>query len=268
MIPIPPIRPTPCSPKTTLGTPQRPPPLPKKVCFEHAFSSYLNDPAGRIAKVIVHFAVTQVVHAWSDPSIDPNRAIDPILTCFVHPALLDRQNRLHMDMFAAVQSWVNELPPDRKAVILDGLTREGVRQGRHHDDDVRAASDSYHSGGCCAPPPRKSGFPDLNIAGVNFGNPLAVVQQEFESFENRGNGRSFEYAQQETNDYQGNSTRQEYRHQEYETRQEEGGYEQYERTSYQQEEHYSRRGESASYYSAEQGMATRIESELIGRNGV
>ena len=213
----------------------------------------MNDPAGRLAKVIVQFAVTQIVHAWSDPSIDPHRAIDPILTCFVHPALLDRQSKLHMDMFAAVQSWVNELPPDRKAMILDGLTREGVREGRHHDDDVRAAADSHHNGGCCAPPPRKSGFPDLNIAGVNLGNPLAVVQQEFESFENRGNSRSYEYAQQQTDYYQGNSVRQEYRREEYETRRGEGEYERYERTSYQQEQ-YSGRGENASYYSAEQGI--------------
>jgi Heterokaryon incompatibility protein Het-C len=150
----------------------------------------LNDPAGRLAKVIVHFAVTQVVHAWSDPTINPHDAIAPILTCFVHPAFLDRQNPLHMDMFAAVESWVNDLPPDRKEVIFDGLTREGVREGRHHDDDVRSAVDEKHSG-CCPLPPRRPAAVNLEDGGAQEGFKRQDVPQQ-QSYQRYSEREEFE----------------------------------------------------------------------------
>ena len=101
--------------------------------FPLTCSCYLNEPAGQVAKVIVRFAVSQVVAAWSNPAIDAVNAVEAILTCFVHPALLDPASRFHQDMFSAVRIWTEQLSTEKKARILDGLTREGVRQGRHHD---------------------------------------------------------------------------------------------------------------------------------------
>lgn len=106
-------------------------------------SCFLNTPAGQLAKVIVRNSVTEIVAAWSSDSVDPNRAIDSVLQCFVHPALLDHSNKLHQEMMSVVRDWIEGLPSDKKSRILDGLTREGVRQGRHHDDQVRQASHAH-----------------------------------------------------------------------------------------------------------------------------
>jgi hypothetical protein len=98
----------------------------------------LNDPAGRVAKVIVRHAVTEIVAAWSDASRDPEQAIESVLSCFCHPALLNQTWQLHRDMFAVVKDWVDNLPPQTKPRILQGLTSEGVRRGENHDNEVSA----------------------------------------------------------------------------------------------------------------------------------
>jgi hypothetical protein len=41
-------------------------------------------------------------------------------------------------MLANVKNWIEQLIPDKRARVLDGLTREGVRLGRHHDDEKTA----------------------------------------------------------------------------------------------------------------------------------
>lgn len=98
-------------------------------------SCYLNEPAGKVAKVIVRHAATQVVAAWSDTTIDPRTAIDSVLQCFTHPAMLNSSVKLHCDMLAVVKTWIDGLPQDRKQKILSGLTRDGVKQGLHHDTE-------------------------------------------------------------------------------------------------------------------------------------
>jgi hypothetical protein len=99
----------------------------------------LNEPAGLVAKIVVSYAVTQVVAAWSNETIDARNAVESILQCFCHPALLNQSSQLQQTMFATVKLWIDSVPVDKKPRILDGLTREGVRQGRHHDDEKRKA---------------------------------------------------------------------------------------------------------------------------------
>ena len=128
-IPILPIQLTACSPKTISG----------KLSGKCSYGScYLNEPAGNVAKVVISYAVTQVVAAWSNETVDPRAAVESILQCFCHPALLT-QSPLHQTMFATVKLWVDNIPVDKKARILEGLTSQGVRQGRHHDDEKRKA---------------------------------------------------------------------------------------------------------------------------------
>ena len=120
---MPQIRLTPCSPKVS--------PCPKLIP-DH-FSCYLNEPAGQVAIVVVKHAVTQVVAAWSDPSVDPRRAIDSVMQVFCHPALLNRNSSVQMEMFRVVEQWANAMSPSDRSTMLEGLSKEGVRAGRHHD---------------------------------------------------------------------------------------------------------------------------------------
>src|SRR5579859_6602063 len=146
---------------TTYSLPYSNPPFPDSPFLrfnaDTLNSCYLNDPAGQVAQVIVRHAVTEVVAAWSDHNVDPQRAIDSIVQCFCHPALLNRSSQLHMEMFSTVQRWIDGLPRDKKDRILEGLTKEGVRQGKHHDEEkkqVEANMPGAHSHG---PPPNQQG---------------------------------------------------------------------------------------------------------------
>jgi Heterokaryon incompatibility protein Het-C len=96
----------------------------------------LNEPAGNVAKIVISYAVTQVVAAWSNENVDPRGAVESILTCFCHPALLNPQSQLHSTMMATVKLWVDNVLPERKQRMFQGLSREGVRQGLHHDNEM------------------------------------------------------------------------------------------------------------------------------------
>lgn len=128
-------------------------PLLKLILTLDHFSCYLNEPAGHVAVVIIRHAVQQVVSAWSDPNVDPHRAIDSIMTVFCHPSLLNKNNPVQMEMFSTVERWVNN--HSDKNIMLEGLSKEGVRAGRHHDTRRKMAMGGYgatggdgHSHGC------------------------------------------------------------------------------------------------------------------------
>ena len=75
------------------------------------------------------------------------------MTVFCHPALLNRNNPVQMEMFSAVERWINN--HEDKNTMLEGLSKAGVRAGRHHDTKRKAAMGGYgvtgsggHSHGC------------------------------------------------------------------------------------------------------------------------
>lgn len=49
------------------------------------FITILNEPAGKVAMVIVEHAVTAVVKAWGDESIQANEVVNTVLETFHHP---------------------------------------------------------------------------------------------------------------------------------------------------------------------------------------
>jgi hypothetical protein len=110
------------------------------------FSCWLNEPAGQVAIVVVRHAVTEVVAAWSDPSVDPYHAINNIMRVFCHPALLDRNCAVQMEMYGTVERWVNSLGYEDRNRMLQGLTKHGVRQGHHHDANKQDAFAGYGAG--------------------------------------------------------------------------------------------------------------------------
>jgi len=57
------------------------------------------------------------------------------MSVFCHPGLLNRNSAVQMEMYATVETWVNSLGPADKARMLDGLSKAGVRAGRHHDTE-------------------------------------------------------------------------------------------------------------------------------------
>jgi hypothetical protein len=81
-----------------------------------------------------------------------------------------------MEMFGVVRDWIEGLPSDRKERILEGLTKEGVKEGRHHDDEKRKAEEQAGGHGHShAALPKTTQRPDVQIAGFNI--PQGVIGQ-------------------------------------------------------------------------------------------
>ncbi|BFZ61610.1 hypothetical protein YB2330_002682 [Saitoella coloradoensis] len=104
------------------------------------FSTYLNEPAGRIAVQVVTNTVERITKAWSDTSIDAYRTVEDILQVFHHPGVGQvRGIEIREKMFNVIQQWVNALGND-KSVVMEGLSKEGVRAGRNHDNKRKSAA--------------------------------------------------------------------------------------------------------------------------------
>lgn len=115
------------------------------------FSVYTNTPAGQVASQVLKWAVPQLIQAWDDERIDPNRTITRIINgVFHHPALRqygdDGAADGRMLMFGVVQRWWGEKQEHERQDLRQRLSREGVKTGRNHKEGV---SDSGH--GCCKP---------------------------------------------------------------------------------------------------------------------
>lgn len=91
------------------------------------FASYLNEPAGKIATVVVSYVVPMIVQAWEDTEIDMNEVTDKVLQVFHHPAMA--RTSIHRQMRGVVEEWVNNL--DDADAVLAGFTAEGVRNGQN-----------------------------------------------------------------------------------------------------------------------------------------
>ena len=120
------------------------------------FSNVLNEPAGRIASSILSWAIPQLISAWDDERIDPNRTINRILNgVFHHPAM-----RMYGDdgardgrnvMFRTVEQWWSEKSEQDKQALREELSREGVERGDNHKKGV------FDSGHGCGKPMWKPG---------------------------------------------------------------------------------------------------------------
>ncbi|OLL25254.1 hypothetical protein NEOLI_000830 [Neolecta irregularis DAH-3] len=96
------------------------------------FTTYLNEPAGKIAIVIVKHTVGLITKAWFKSDIEPRSISNEILSAFHHPALRGRDN-VQNEMFEVVRSWIEERDSSACETILEGLTAEGVKEGRNQN---------------------------------------------------------------------------------------------------------------------------------------
>ncbi|KAH8921224.1 heterokaryon incompatibility Het-C [Atractiella rhizophila] len=94
------------------------------------FDNILNDPAGRVAKVVVRCAVERIVAAWSD-KMDPNQAIDEILETFHHPYFAYGRSDIQSKMAAEMENWFQELSEEDQRTVIDRLNKDSVREGEN-----------------------------------------------------------------------------------------------------------------------------------------
>lgn len=103
------------------------------------FGNALNEPAGRVARVIVAWTVPQIMQAWDDPDLNVTRSLNRIIYgVFHHPALRDYDQdgagKVRRGMFRAVRRWWEEKDEPYKMELRRVLSREGVLNGGQHED--------------------------------------------------------------------------------------------------------------------------------------
>ncbi|KAG8836076.1 hypothetical protein FRC17_010009 [Serendipita sp. 399] len=94
------------------------------------FDNILNEPAGKIAKVVVEVAVNKIVDAWSDNNVDVRRTIDDILKALHHPYFADERCEIQMAMAQTLRKWYDGLGNDQRETIRR-LSKESVRDGKN-----------------------------------------------------------------------------------------------------------------------------------------
>ncbi|KAF2233868.1 Het-C-domain-containing protein [Viridothelium virens] len=150
------------------------------------FSNVLNEPAGRVASSVLTWVVPQLIAAWDDERIDPNRTITRIINgVFHHPAM-----RMYGDdgardgrnlMFGTVERWWGEKSESEREELRAKLSREGVERGDNHKEGV---SDSGHG---CGKPMWKPGAKAASGSAGGFasllpqGRPASGTGAAFES---------------------------------------------------------------------------------------
>lgn len=232
------------------------------------FAAYLNEPAGKIATVIVAHVVPLVVDAWDDSSIDPNQVTDEVLQVFHHPATAS--TKLQRKMRTTMEEWVNDL--QNADSILEGLTAEGCRDGKNlkkasqakpQDDHTHSDSCGHNYGFNIPKPPSQNvddsaaAFNRLKIKDENsYGRPQNTYGQGNSDEYGNNNGYKKQYGRQDEDLYgredQSTSRRRDEDHQ----RPNQNNY------NYNDEEHPDRRRND---YSQENDYERREEDNENGR---
>ncbi|KAJ7750328.1 Het-C-domain-containing protein [Mycena metata] len=94
------------------------------------FGLILNEPAGKIAMLVVEHSVKIIVQAWSD-NTDPSRAVDQILEAFHHPYYATGRSGIQNAMFEEMERWLGGLGEDEARETITALTKDSVRNGKN-----------------------------------------------------------------------------------------------------------------------------------------
>jgi hypothetical protein len=104
------------------------------------FDNVLNEPAGKVAEVVVEHTVNLVVAAWSDPNVDIGWTLNEvcmipgdeslradsilqITQAFHHPFYVDSRSQVQRNMEMAIMKWFEDLRPNDASEILRRLTK-------------------------------------------------------------------------------------------------------------------------------------------------
>ncbi|KAJ7201281.1 Het-C-domain-containing protein [Mycena pura] len=150
------------------------------------FGLILNEPAGKIAMLVVEHTVKIIVQAWSDGS-DPNRALDAILEAFHHPYYATGQSRIQSVMFEELNRWLSGLDQDIARETLNALSKESVRNGKNKRLGSEGESfDEPGYGGCGhgAQPQRKPQGQTQSYGGRGQEQQYGETQSSYSSGRN------------------------------------------------------------------------------------
>ncbi|EJC98232.1 Het-C-domain-containing protein [Fomitiporia mediterranea MF3/22] len=94
------------------------------------FNLILNEPAGKIAMVIVAYTTKLIVKAWGDNSANVHQTTEDILQCMFHPDFHNPNSQIQREMLQKMRDWVQGLGHSQHSVI-SRLSKENVREHRN-----------------------------------------------------------------------------------------------------------------------------------------
>ncbi|KAG8965531.1 hypothetical protein FRC03_000441 [Tulasnella sp. 419] len=81
------------------------------------FGLALNEPAGKVAKVVVEHTVNVIVGCWWDESKNVDEAINKVLEAFHHPHYATGSSEIQNAMYETFNKWFGSLGSDQNEVI-------------------------------------------------------------------------------------------------------------------------------------------------------
>ncbi|PPQ63835.1 hypothetical protein CVT24_009785 [Panaeolus cyanescens] len=131
------------------------------------FGLVLNEPAGKIAKVVVEHTVNLIVQAWSNRD-NADNVINQILEAFHHPYYATGRSQIQNRMFDEMQKWFGGLGSEGRLVI-QSLTKESVRDHKNKRQGYTEVDEpGYH--GCGSHGPKKTTQAAVGYAGSRPSN--------------------------------------------------------------------------------------------------
>ncbi|CAE7126780.1 unnamed protein product [Rhizoctonia solani] len=108
------------------------------------FGLILNEPAGKIAMVVVRHTVELIVEAWYDHNKDVGATINQVMEAFHHPYYASGSSRVQNEMYEELTRWFGGLGESEGQQTIQLLTKESVREGKNKRV---GADDTNTSGG-------------------------------------------------------------------------------------------------------------------------
>ncbi|KAF9508911.1 hypothetical protein BS47DRAFT_1349872 [Hydnum rufescens UP504] len=129
------------------------------------FALILNEPAGKVAMVVVKHSVELIVNAWYDTRVPVDQVIDKVLEAFHHPYYATGQSQVQRDMADEFHRWYEGMNAEDRTITLGRLTKQSVRDGKNK----RVGHEDADTSGCGHGPPTRSGQP-TSSASENYGD--------------------------------------------------------------------------------------------------
>ncbi|KAG8716996.1 hypothetical protein FRC09_014920 [Ceratobasidium sp. 395] len=165
------------------------------------FGLILNEPAGKVALVVVKHTVDLIVQAWYDHNKDVGQTINQVMEAFHHPYYATGSSQVQNEMAEELNRWFGGLGSEGQN-ILQLLTKDSVRNGKNkrvgQDDGTTTfggAGGHSQSGGYG----QQSGGYSQSSGGYGQQQSSGYGQQS------SGYGQSGGYGNQESSGYGGQS---------------------------------------------------------------
>ncbi|KAG6851362.1 hypothetical protein H0H93_005760 [Arthromyces matolae] len=94
------------------------------------FDLILNEPAGKIAQLVVENSVNLIVQAWGQDN-NPDEVINQILEAFHHPYFANGHSEIQRKMFGFMDQWIGGMGQEGAAEIIRRLSKDSVRNARN-----------------------------------------------------------------------------------------------------------------------------------------